>query len=103
MPRGIAWIYQALVALGLVLAGPILLLVRGRHYGPTLAGRWGRAAKGEPPPRPGALWFHSVSVGETAVAATLAGRLVPNLAPSVSILVTTVTPTGQARAQAGPP
>jgi 3-deoxy-D-manno-octulosonic-acid transferase len=100
MPRAIGWIYQALVALGLVLAGPVLLLLRGRHYWPTLSGRWGRAATGEPPPHPGALWLHSVSVGETAVAANLATRLVASLEPSLPILITTVTPTGQARARA---
>ena len=94
MPRGIGWIYQAALALALLLAGPFLLLFRARHYLPTLAGRmaWG----GEPAPgRP--LWIHAVSVGEAAVAATLA----PRLPESVPLLVTTITPTGQARARAG--
>jgi 3-deoxy-D-manno-octulosonic-acid transferase len=98
MPRGIGWIYQALVAVGLVLAGPILLALRGRHYLPTLAGRLGAAAPGPgKEPVPGALWIHAVSVGEAAVASALAARL----PAATRLLVTTVTPTGQARARAG--
>jgi len=44
----------------------------------------------------GGLWIHAVSVGEVAVAATLA-RALPAELP---LVVTTITPTGQARARA---
>lgn len=43
----------------------------------------------------GRLWLHAVSVGEVGVAATLARALPPDL----PLLVTTVTPTGQALAR----
>ena len=56
--------------------GPFLLVLRGRHYLPTLRGRLGRAA---PPARRAPLWLHAVSVGEVGVAATLAGALPPGL------------------------
>ncbi|GMU64444.1 MAG: hypothetical protein AMXMBFR36_07180 [Acidobacteriota bacterium] len=94
------WLYQALVALALVGAGPILLARRGRHYLATLPGRLGRPA---PAPEAevvgggcGGLWIHAVSVGEVAVAATLA-RALPAELP---LVVTTITPTGQERARA---
>jgi len=86
------WLYQALSALLLLVAGPFLVLVRGRHYLATLPGRLGFDL---PAIEPGALWIHAVSVGEVAVAATL----VRGLEPSLPILVTTITPTGQDRAQ----
>lgn len=94
--RGFGWfLYQGGLAVALVFAGPVLLARRGRHYLPTLAGRLGRG--GTAPPRTtGGLWLHAVSVGEVAVAATLAGGL-PGEPPAV---VTTVTPTGQERARA---
>lgn len=86
-------LYQALVAVLLAVAGPILLARRGRHYLPVLRERLsGRRPAG---PRR-ALWIHAVSVGEVGVAATLA-RALP---PALPLLVTTVTPTGQERAQA---
>ncbi|HSL81519.1 MAG TPA: 3-deoxy-D-manno-octulosonic acid transferase [Thermoanaerobaculia bacterium] len=99
LPR-LGWgAYQAAVAAGLALAGPVLLVRRGGHHLPTVRGRLGRypeapAAAGGP--AGGGLWLHAVSVGEVAVAATLA-RALPAGAPA---LVTTVTPTGQERARA---
>ena len=87
-------LYQAAVVLGLVLGGPILLLARGRHYLSSLAGRL--ALDLPTPSRPSPLWIHAVSVGEVAVAATLAKALPADL----PLLVTTITPTGQARARA---
>jgi 3-deoxy-D-manno-octulosonic-acid transferase len=87
------WLYQGLFALLLLVAGPFLLLARGRHYLPTLAGRFAlRAPCGV---LPGGLWIHAVSVGEVAVAATLA-RALP---PGERLIVTTITPTGQERAR----
>lgn len=87
------WIlYQIALAVVLLVAAPFLLLFRGRHYLPTLPGRLG-GHRGPVVRR--ALWLHAVSVGEVAVAATLA-RVLPR---DVSLLVTTVTPTGQQRAR----
>jgi 3-deoxy-D-manno-octulosonic-acid transferase len=89
-------LYQAGLALALLIAGPFLLVRRGKHYLPTLSGRMG-GGSGPPPAgvsgRP--LWLHAVSVGEVGVAATLA-RALPAAVP---LVVTTVTPTGQALAQ----
>ncbi|HYG64021.1 MAG TPA: 3-deoxy-D-manno-octulosonic acid transferase [Thermoanaerobaculia bacterium] len=92
-------LYQAATGAALLAAGPFLLARRGGHYLSTLPGRLGR-----PPAEPstgedgdrGALWLHAVSVGEVGVAATLARALPADL----PLLVTTVTPTGQARARA---
>lgn len=88
-------LYQITMASGLFLAAPFLMIRRGAHYGQTLPGRLGFRRSKSPFPR-GALWIHAVSVGEVAVAATL----VRSLPADLSILVTTVTPTGQARARA---
>ncbi|HEX9944018.1 MAG TPA: glycosyltransferase N-terminal domain-containing protein [Thermoanaerobaculia bacterium] len=93
--RSVLWgLYQLAAGAALAVAGPFLLARRGSHYLPTLSGRLGRAA-GSGGAR-GALWVHAVSVGEVAVAATLA-RALP---PAVPLLVTTVTPSGQERARA---
>ncbi len=96
-------VYQVAMGAALAAAGPVLLARRGRHYMETLPGRLGWAAAQEPPDPPdspemgaGGLWLHAVSVGEVGVAATLA-RSLPAALP---LLVTTVTPTGQARARA---
>ncbi|HXO42472.1 MAG TPA: 3-deoxy-D-manno-octulosonic acid transferase [Thermoanaerobaculia bacterium] len=90
-------VYEAGLGLALLIAGPILLARRGRHYLPTLAGRLGGAGPGEPDSgaTAGGLWLHAVSVGEVGVAATLVRALPPEL----PLLVTTVTPTGQALAR----
>jgi len=98
--RAILWaLYQLATAATLAVAGPFLLLRRGKHYLPTLPGRLGRgtsdSAETDSLGR-GGLWIHAVSVGEAGVAATLA-RALP---PEIPLVVTTVTPTGQARAQA---
>ena len=87
-------LYQLATAVALLLLAPFLLLGRGGHYAPTVRGRLGLA----PPPPPGErpLWIHAVSVGEVGVAETLI-RALPAELP---LLVTTVTPTGQARARA---
>ncbi|HEX4498131.1 MAG TPA: 3-deoxy-D-manno-octulosonic acid transferase [Thermoanaerobaculia bacterium] len=89
--------YQLATAVALLAAGPFLLVRRGSHYLPTIAGRLGRAASPAAAATPGgALWLHAVSVGEVGVAATLA-RALP---PEIPLLVTTITPTGQERARA---
>ena len=93
--RSVLWgLYQLALGAALLVAGPFLLVRRGSHYLPTLSGRLGRG-KGESG-RTGALWLHAVSVGEAGVAATLARGLPADL----PLLITTVTPTGQARAEA---
>jgi 3-deoxy-D-manno-octulosonic-acid transferase len=95
-------VYQLAMGAALLLSGPILLVRRGRHYLPTLPGRLGRTPEpsADAPAPPGGgrggLWIHAVSVGEVGVAATLARALPPGL----PLVVTTVTPTGQARARA---
>lgn len=86
------WIlYQLVIGLLLLIAGPFLLLSRGSHYLPTLPSRFG-LRRTEPLPHP--LWIHAVSVGEVGVAATLASAL-----PDTPLLVTTITPTGQEQAR----
>jgi 3-deoxy-D-manno-octulosonic-acid transferase len=93
------FLYQLAMATALLLAGPFLLAARGRHYLPTLRGRLGLVPPGPSAPsaadgrRP--LWLHAVSVGEVGVAATLS-RALPAELP---LVVTTITPTGQARAE----
>jgi len=86
------WIlYQLAVILILLFVGPILLLLRGRHYLSSLPGRLGiGGAQSDDEP----LWIHAVSVGEAGVARTL----VEALPAGEPILVSTVTPTGQAQA-----
>ena len=87
------WIlYQILFVLSLLLSAPVLLLRRGSHYLATLAGRLGRPGE---TPNEGALWLHAVSVGEVGVAATLA----EGISVSERLLITTITPTGQAQAR----
>jgi 3-deoxy-D-manno-octulosonic-acid transferase len=96
------WLFYELgLGLVLLLAGPFLLARRGRHYLPTLGGRLGGPGADEGDGGGGAtagrrpLWLHAVSVGEVGVAATLARALPADL----PLLVTTVTPTGQALAR----
>jgi 3-deoxy-D-manno-octulosonic-acid transferase len=99
--RSLFWVfYQLSAALALLLAGPFLLLRRGSHYlsvlparllGPSPRKDTSSGKEGER-----TLWLHAVSVGEVGVAATLA-RALP---AALSLVVTTVTPTGQARARA---
>lgn len=87
-------VYQVLLAGSLLVALPIALLARRRHYATSLRARLGL---GWPPPDANrCVWIHAVSVGEVGVAATLA----PALPHKASLLVTTITPTGQARARA---
>ncbi len=86
------FLYQTATLLAFIVAGPFLLIRRGRHYLGSLPGRLGRYA-GEIPQAP--LWIHAVSVGEVGVAHTLSRALPADL----PLLVTTVTPTGQERAR----
>jgi 3-deoxy-D-manno-octulosonic-acid transferase len=70
----------------------VLLARRGRHYLASLPGRLG-GHRG--PVVAQGLWLHAVSVGEAAVAATLA-RALP---AGIPLVVTTITPTGHERAR----
>jgi 3-deoxy-D-manno-octulosonic-acid transferase len=85
-------LYQAGMLMLLTGMAPVLLLRRGRHYLPTLRGRLGLHPAVAPTPR---LWVHAVSVGEVGVAATL----IRALPASTELILTTVTPTGQAVAR----
>jgi 3-deoxy-D-manno-octulosonic-acid transferase len=94
------WLYQAVYLLLLLTAGPIALLLRRpgsfRHFAATFAGRFGRGVGSRiGTAERGGLWIHAVSVGEAAVAATIA-RALPVATP---LVVTTITPTGQERAR----
>ncbi len=87
------WVlYQIAIVALLLVAAPVLFIRRGRHYLETLPARLGRLppAGGDRP-----LWLHAASVGETTVAATLARSLPADL----DLVVTSVTPTGQAEAK----
>jgi 3-deoxy-D-manno-octulosonic-acid transferase len=86
-------LYQIATAGALLLGAPFFLLFKGRHYLETVPGRLGRY-RGAVPERP--LWIHAVSVGEVGVAATL----IAALPETIPVVVTTITPTGQRRAQA---
>lgn len=88
-------LYQVAMALGLLIAAPFLLLSRGRHYLPTLLPRLGMRYPRPGGPSSGAFWVHAVSVGEAGIAATL----LRTLRPRGPIVVTTITPTGQAMAR----
>lgn len=87
------FLYQLLMLLALLVAGPFLLLGRGFRHLPAIPRRLGfyTALEARHP-----LWFHAVSVGEVGVAATL----IEALPAELPLLVTTVTPTGQERAEA---
>jgi 3-deoxy-D-manno-octulosonic-acid transferase len=92
-------LYQLATGLALLTAGPFLLARRGSHYLAALPGRLLGPSPGEDREAGGraerGLWVHAVSVGEVGVAATLA-RALPAALP---LVVTTITPTGQARAR----
>jgi 3-deoxy-D-manno-octulosonic-acid transferase len=93
--RSVLWgLYQVAWGGLLLVAGPFLLVRRGRHYFQSVLRRLGKGTGR--PASPGALWLHAVSVGEVGVAATL----IRSLPADLPLLVTTVTPTGQARAVA---
>ncbi len=102
LSKRLGWLlYQLVMAIGLVLAAPVLIARRGQHYLTTLKGRLGWdlddriTLPAEDEQVAGTVWIHAVSVGEVAVAATLAARLPRHL----PLVVTTVTPTGQERAR----
>lgn len=69
------------------------LLLRARRepaYAVRRGERFGRVPEGI---KPGAIWFHTVSAGESIAAAPLINKMISNL-PLENFLVTTMTPTG---------
>ncbi|PCI45051.1 MAG: hypothetical protein COB51_09355, partial [Moraxellaceae bacterium] len=69
------------------------LLLRSRHapaYRRRLAQRLGYVTNA---PKPGGIWIHAVSVGETLAAVPLVKRLQRDY-PDLPIAITTMTPTG---------
>lgn len=87
------FLYQLLYGLALLILAPWMLLRRGLGTIRVAGSRLGRSRE---PGQRRSLWIHAVSVGEVGVAGTLIDAL-PSTQP---IVLTTVTPTGQARARA---
>jgi len=86
-------LYSAALGVALVAYLPLFLFRRlGRSgYSDSFAQRWGRLEPGLPPePR---CWIHAVSVGEAAAAAPLV-EAIRGRWPELSVVVSTVTPTG---------
>lgn len=76
----------------------VMMLWRGlgdRAYWDRIGERWGHGAR---LPRD-SLWVHAVSVGEVQAAAPLVRKLIEHH-PGTPVVLTTVTPTGAARARA---
>ncbi len=86
-------LYSTALALVLIAYLPVFVFGRRglRRYWGTLAQRWGRQEPGLPAePR---CWIHAVSVGEAVAAAPLVEALRRRW-PQVSVVLSTVTPTG---------
>jgi 3-deoxy-D-manno-octulosonic-acid transferase len=85
-------IYSAVLGVGLLAYLPTFLVRRRRAgYGQHLGQRLGRIEEGLPPePR---AWIHAVSVGESAAAVPLVEGIRRRW-PELSIVVSTITPTG---------
>jgi 3-deoxy-D-manno-octulosonic-acid transferase len=86
-------LYSAMLTLALAAYAPVFALRRLRRdgYRRAFGQRLGRLAPGLPPgPR---CWVHAVSVGEAAAAAPLVEGIRQRW-PELSVVVTTVTPTG---------
>ena len=98
-----AWLFDILYALGLLLALPVLLIksFRTGKYRTDWAARLGRyaAAPAAKTPRQKRLMLHCVSVGELLSVRQLVDRLLQE-DPDLAIIITTTTDTGTARAQA---
>ncbi|MCY1282697.1 3-deoxy-D-manno-octulosonic acid transferase [compost metagenome] len=91
-------LYSLLFHLGLPLVG-VRLFLRSRQA-PAYARRIGeRFACGLPPLKPGGIWVHAVSVGESIAAAPMIRALLERH-PELPITVTCMTPTGSERIRA---
>ncbi|MDM8348440.1 lipid IV(A) 3-deoxy-D-manno-octulosonic acid transferase [Pseudomonas sp. sp1636] len=91
-------LYSLLLHLGLPLvAGRLAWRAwRAPAYAKRIAERF---ALGLPPLRPGGIWLHAVSVGESIAAAPLIAELLARY-PQLPITITCMTPTGSERIQA---
>lgn len=91
-------LYTALFHLGLPLVF-LRLLWRARRA-PAYSKRIGeRFAIGLPPLKPGGIWVHAVSVGESIAAAPMVRELMARY-PELPITITCMTPTGSERIKA---
>ena len=90
------WLYNALLHLALPWVAGRLLWKAGGTYRARVGERFGGVPAATPR---GAIWFHTVSAGETNAAAA-AIRAIAARRPGEPVLVTTMTPTGSARARA---
>ena len=93
---------RALYVVFTYLLAPVVIAMEGWKalWNPEYRGRLRqRLGLVVPQPAPGSLWLHAVSVGEVQAAAGLI-RALRQRFPAVSIVVSTVTPTGAQRAQA---
>ncbi len=91
-------LYTLLFHLGLPLV--LLRLLWRAWRAPAYSRRIGeRFAFGLPPLRPGGIWVHAVSVGESIAAAPMIRELMARY-PHLPITVTCMTPTGSERIQA---
>jgi 3-deoxy-D-manno-octulosonic-acid transferase len=91
------FLYSLLFHLGLPLVG--LRLLWRAWKAPAYARRIGeRFALGLPPLKPGGIWVHAVSVGESIAAAPMIRALMARH-PELPITVTCMTPTGSERIQ----
>ena len=91
---GMYFIYTLTLAVGLLLTFPYYL-VRFRKYLPTLPDRFGFVKL---PQRKASIWVHAVSVGEIKAVERLLERLRQQF-PDNPLVVSTVTPAGQALAR----
>lgn len=91
-------LYSLLFHLGLPIVAARLAWRAWRA--PAYAQRIGeRFALGLPPVKPGGIWLHAVSVGESIAAAPLVRELLARY-PQLPITITCMTPTGSERIQA---
>lgn len=112
LARALFWLwYQAAYAVLSVVAAPFLWMKKGgpkrdglRHYLETLPGRSTVDLPAAPHRTAGgsrSVWVHCVSVGEAMVGTTLVKAWVERLPADMSVVVTTITPTGQRQARNG--
>src|SRR5579871_1125217 len=93
------FLYSILTALAMVLLSPYFLIrsLQGKGYVQNLPERLGLRFPAELAhfaSSPGAIWIHSVSVGETLAAVPLA-RSLKELFPERLLVISTTTVTGQ--------
>ena len=93
-------LYGALIRLAwaAVLPYQFVIAAASGHPRPRLRERRGWPGEG-PPPCPGGVWVHAVSVGEVRLALLLLARLRERLAAGTPLHLTTSTPTGRALAE----